>query len=414
VLADERGRRLARERDTLLSRRSSASCSDLNLQELLDSITMPAPLDPSKLWLFDDQGLGRKEPDMMIIGVDYHPSFQTIAFLIEETGECGERELNHSDGEAERFYRELKERGVSVRVGMETTGHTRWFERLLAELGFELWIGDPAEIKTKRVRKKKTDREDARLMLKLLLENRFPRIWVPSPENRDLRQLLWHRHRLVQMRTRIMNQLQAVAMNEGYRWKKKLFSEKGRGLLEKLPLAPWASRRRKELLELLDQLDPKIAELTAAVEQEANKRPEVLRLMTHPGVGPITGLVYVLVIGTPDRFPCGKQLGSYTGLIPCEDSSAGKQRLGHISKQGNKLLRYLLGEAAQAAARCNPDWRRRYVHLMMRRQKKIAKVAMARKLAVRLYWMWRNNWQYSQLVEYGSNAGKLGIVHGVK
>jgi transposase len=126
------------------------------------------------------------------------------------------------------------------------------------------------------------------------------------------------------------------------------------------------------------------------------------------------GLVYVLVIGTPDRFPCGKQLGSYTGLIPCEDSSAGKQRLGHISKQGNKLLRYLLGEAAQAAARCNPDWRRRYVHLMMRRQKKIAKVAMARKLAVRLYWMWRNNWQYSQLVEYGSNAGKLGIVHGVK
>ena len=185
---------------------------------------------------------------------------------------------------------------------------------------------------------------------------------------------------------------------------RKSCSAQGRALLEKLSLAPWASRRRKELLELLDQLDPKIAELTAAVEQEANKRPEVLRLMTHPGVGPITGLVYVLVIGTPDRFPCGKQLGSYTGLIPCEDSSAGRQRLGHISKQGNKLLRYLLGEAAQAAARCNPDWRRRYVHLMMRRQKKIAKVAMARKLAVRLYWMWRNNWQYSQLVEYGSNV----------
>src|SRR5207244_9425147 len=189
-------------------------------------------------------------------------------------------------------------------------------------------IGDPAEIKAKRVRKKKTDREDARLMLKLLLENRFPRIWVPSPENRDLRQLLWHRHRLVQMRTRIMNQLQAVAMNEGYRWKKKLFSEKGRGLLEKLPLAPWASRRRKELLELLDQLDPKIAELTAAVEQEAKKRPEVLLLMSHPGVGPITGLVYVLVIGTPNRFPCGKQIGSYIGLIPSEDSSAGRATAG--------------------------------------------------------------------------------------
>ncbi len=213
-----------------------------------------------------------------------------------------------------------------------------------------------------------------------------------------------------------MNQLQAVAMNEGYRWKKKLFSQQGRALLEKLSLAPWASRRRKELLELLDQLDPRIVDLTAgAVEQKAQQRPEVLhRLMTHPGVGPITGLAYVLVIGTPDRFSCGKKIGSYTGLIPCEDSSAGRQRLGHISKQGNTLLRFLLVEAAQAAARCNPDWRRRYVHLSMRREKRIAKVAMARKLAVRLYWMWRNNWQYSQLVEFGSNAGKLGTVHGVK
>src|SRR6202162_2969970 len=134
---------------------------------------------------------------MLIIGVDYHPSFQEIAFLNQETGECGERQLNHSEGEAEKFYRELKQRGVSVRVGMEATGYARWFERLLAELGFELWIGDPAVIKTKRVRKKKTDREDARLLLRLQLEKHFPIIWVPTPENRDLRQLLWHRHRLV-------------------------------------------------------------------------------------------------------------------------------------------------------------------------------------------------------------------------
>src|ERR1700681_4898926 len=232
---------------------------------------------------------------MIIIGVDYHPSFQQIAFMDQETGECGERELNHSDGKAERFYRELKERGVSVRVGMEATGHARWFERLLAELGFELWIGDPAEIKTKRVRKQKTDREDARLLLKLLRENNFPRIWVPNPENRDLRQLLWHRHRLVQMRTRIMNQLQAVAMNEGYRWKKKLFSEQGRALLEKLSLAPWANRRRKEVLELLDQLDPKIAELTAAAEREARKQPDGGRLMTHPGGAPLPELAFVLI-----------------------------------------------------------------------------------------------------------------------
>jgi transposase len=173
---------------------------------------------------------------MMIIGVDYHPSFQQIAFFVEETGECGEQELNHSDGQAEKFYRDLKQRGICVRVGLEATGYSRWFERLLAELGFELWIGDPAEIKSRRVKKQKTDRKDAQLLLRLMREDNFPRIWVPGPENRDLRQLLWHRHRLVQMRTRIMNQLQALAMNEGYRWTKKLFSEQGRAQLEKLSL----------------------------------------------------------------------------------------------------------------------------------------------------------------------------------
>jgi transposase len=351
---------------------------------------------------------------MIIIGVDYHPSDQYIAFVDTETGECGERRLNHREGEAEKFYRELAERRVSVRVGMEATGYSRWFERLLAELGIELWIGDAAEIETKRVRKQKTDPNDARLLLKLLLEDTFPRIWVPGRENRDLRQLLWHRHRLVQMRTRIMNQLQALAMNEGQRRKKKLWNEQGRAQLEGLPLAPWASRRRKDLLELLDRMNPPIEELTRAVEQEARKRPEVERLMTHPGVGPLTALAFVLIIGTPERFPRGKQIGSYVGLIPAEDSSAGHQRLGHITKQGSSLLRFLLVEAGQAAARCDADWRRRYMHLAMRRQRNIAKVAMARRLGVRLYWMWRNGWEYAQLVKFGSHAGQLGTGHGVQ
>jgi transposase len=351
---------------------------------------------------------------MIIIGVDYHPSDQYVAFVDTETGEYGERQLNHSAGEAEKFYRELATGGARVRVGMEATGYSRWFERLLAELGMELWIGDAAEIKTKRVRKQKTDREDARLLLRLLRENNFPRIWVPSPENRDLRQLLWHRHRMVQMRTRIMNQLQALAMNEGQRRKKKLWSAQGRAQLEKLALGTWASRRRKDLLELLDRMNPTIEELTAAVEREARKWPEMLRLMTHPGVGPLTALAFVLIIGTPKRFRRGKQIGSYVGLIPEEDSSAGHQRLGHITKQGSSLLRFLLVEAAQAAARCDAEWRRRYVRLAVRRQRNIAKVGMARRLAVRLYWMWRNGWEYAQWVKFSSHAGQLGTGQGVK
>jgi len=175
---------------------------------------------------------------MWIIGADYHPGDQYIAFVDTETGESGERRLNNSDGEAEAFYRELRQRVVSVRVVMEATGYSRWFERLLAELGIEVWIGDAAKIKAKRVRKQKTDRQDAQLLLNLLLENNFPRVWIPRPENRDLRQLLWHRHRLAQMRTRIMNRLQAIAMNEGKRRKTKLWSKQGRAELEKLTLAP--------------------------------------------------------------------------------------------------------------------------------------------------------------------------------
>ena len=176
---------------------------------------------------------------MIIIGVDYHPEFQQIASVDTDTGEFQEKRLAHS-GEAEKFYRALP--GKKVRVGMEASGQARWFERLLAELQFELWIGDAAEIRTKRVRKQKTDRQDAQLILRLLLEDRFPRIWVPSWENRDVRQLLWHRHRMVQARTRIMNQLQAVALNEGLRCKKRLWRERGRQQLEAFPLAPQASR----------------------------------------------------------------------------------------------------------------------------------------------------------------------------
>src|SRR5438094_207528 len=297
--------------------------------------------------------LGRKEPNMIIIGCDYHPSFQQIAWVDSETGECGERRLAHSDGEAENYYRGLN--GHGVRVGIEATGHARWFERLLAELKYELWVGDPAQIWAMRVRKQKTDRRDAHLLLKLLVEDRFPRVWVPSPENRDVRQLLWHRHRLVQMRTRIMNQLQAVAMNEGVRRKKGLWGKQGRAQLESFLLAPWATRRRQDLLELLDRLKPIIADLNTAVQEEAERRPEVRRLMTHPGVGPITALAFVLILGTPKRFQCGKQIGSYVGLIPSEASSAGCRRLGHITKQGNTLLRFLLVEAAQATVRCEPE-----------------------------------------------------------
>jgi transposase len=350
---------------------------------------------------------------MIIIGVDFHPEYQEIAWVDSETGEYQEKRLAHPK-EAEEFYRSLVCVGQVVRVGMEASGQGRWFERLLEGLGVELWRGDAEVIRAKRGRKQKTDREDARHILKLLLKDDFPRIWVPNWANRDLRQLLWHRHRMVQARTRVMNQLQAVALNEGLRCKKRLWRASGRQQLESLQLAPWASRRRRELLELLDRLNPTIAELSRAIEREAEKCPEAQRLMTHPGVGALTALAFVLIIGNAERFGCGKQVASYLGLVPLEKSSGSRRRLGHITKQGSSIVRFLLVEAAQVTVRSVPEWRSKYVHLMMRRGRKTAKVALARKLAVRLYWMWRKGWDYEQWNKFGSNVGQPGHRDGVQ
>jgi transposase len=195
--------------------------------------------------------------------------------------------------------------------------------------------------------------------------------------------------------------------------KKKLWREKGRQQLEAFRLAPWASRRREDLLQLLDRLNPTISDLTQAIEQEVEKCPEAGRLRTHPGVGALTALAFVLIIGRAERFQCGKQIAAYLGLVPLEDSSGNRRRLGHITKQGSSILRFLLVEAAQVTARSIPEWRNKYVHLTMRRGRKIAKVAMARRLAIALYWMWRKGWDYEQLRKFGSHAGKLGTGDGV-
>lgn len=348
---------------------------------------------------------------MIIIGVDFHPGFQQIASVDTESGEFQEKRLTHRE-EAESFYRAVAGGGQRVRVGMEASGYARWFERLLTELQIELWVGDATEIERKRARKQKTDREDAQHILQLMLKDDFPKIWVPSWENRDLRQLLWHRHRMVQARTRIMNQLQAVALNEGLHCKKRLWRSSGRHQLEAISLGPWASRRRRDLLELLDGLNPTIEELTEAIEQEAQKRPEAQRLMSHPGVGALTALAFVLILGNTERFACGKQVASYLGLVPLEKSSGKRRRLGHITKQGNSVLRFLLVEAAQATARKDPEWRSKYFHLAVRRGRNIAKVAMARRLAIRLYWMWREGRNY-QPRSFGSHAGQPGNLYGV-
>lgn len=340
---------------------------------------------------------------MMIIGCDFHTRYQQIAMADDATGELlVERRLEHQSGEAEAFYRSLQK---PVRVGIEATGPIHWFERLLNELGHELWIGDSAKIRASEVRKQKTDERDARLILDLLLAKRFPKIWVPTAVERDLRQLLWHRHKLVSLRTMLGNQLHFLAMSQGLCRKQKLFSKKGRGELTGLALGPWASRRREELLKLLDQLDPTITELDRAVLEEAQRREDAVLLMTHPGIGPVTSLAFVLAIGPIARFQRSKKIASYLGLNPSEESSGGRRRLGAISKQGNTMVRWLLIETVHHAVKQDPELRQDYQRLKFRRGHAVAKVAIARKLAVRMYWMLRSGADYAQLVRRQGSPG---------
>ena len=336
---------------------------------------------------------------MKIIACDYHPSFQQIAMLDQNTGELSGRRLAHP-AEAEAFYRGLQ---GPVRVGMEAVGNSLWFERLVAELGHELWVGDAARIRAAAVRRQKTDARDAAHLLELMLQDRFPRVWVPSPGERDLRQLLLHRHKLVQMRTQVKNQLQHLALNQGVRRQHRLWSRAGRQVLEQLALPAWTSRRRQDLLQLWKELELSVAELDGAVEVAAQARPEARLLMTQPGVGPVVALAVVLTLGPAERFTRGKQVASYFGLIPREHSSGGRQRLGSISKQGNPFVRALLVQAAHVAVRHDSELRRQYLRLAQRKNRAVATVAIARKLAVRLYGILRQGAQASP--ETGSMQG---------
>jgi hypothetical protein len=183
---------------------------------------------------------------------------------------------------------------------------------------------------------------------------------------------------LVEIRVRVKNGLQHLALNRGLQKKSKLWTEAGQKALRELPLESWAACRREDLLGLLASLDKSIDKLDAAVKRAADEHPQARLLMTQPGVGPITSLAFVLTLGDVSRFRRGKQVASYLGLIPRERSSGGKQRLGAINKQGNSLLRTLLVESAQTVTRLDEGFRKQYLHRCHRMPKGIAKVAAAR------------------------------------
>ena len=280
---------------------------------------------------------------MMIIGCDLHTRYQQIAMLDTDTGELVERRLEHESGEARAFYvcaaRARCEWGSKPRD--TRTGSRRCWRNWGTSCGWAMRRRFGRRWCASRRRMRGTRRTCWICCARIA----FRTIWRPSPAERDLRQLVWHRQKLVWMRGAVKNQMHALAMGEGVCRKKKLFTAKGRKELEGLALGPWASYRRQELLRMFDELQRSTTKLDLAVEQAAKNQPLAVRLMTHPGVGPITSLAFVLIIGPVERFERSKQVVSYLGLNPQEHSSGGKQRLGSISKQGNPMMRSLLVEA---------------------------------------------------------------------
>jgi transposase len=326
----------------------------------------------------------------ILVGCDFHKKFQVIAMLDMTTGEETRKRLQHPQ-EAEEFYRKLPPGCI---VGMETSCRARWFERLLAACRQELWVGHAQKIRAMDPHKQKNDERDAAHLLDLLVQNKFPRVWQPSEEQRDQRCLILHRHSLVRLRTKLNNQLAAIARSEGLQIR--IASLKGRAALEQLVLTKWIERRRNELLELLDAVQARITPLDREIESKAAAHPAAKRLLTHPGVGPITALYLPLIIGDAERFPSAHHFASYLGLVPAEYSSGGKQRFGGMTKQGNRVARFLLVEAAQSAARKDPELGRFYTRLARSKGRAKAKIALARKLAVRLFLLYRSGLSYAE------------------
>jgi len=337
---------------------------------------------------------------MRIIGCDLHTSQQSIAILDDETGETTEATLKHEGDTVRNFYAALPR---PVMVGIQATRSMGWFLKLMEDLGIPCYVGHPATIRAAEPRRQKHDRRDAVLLRDLLAEHRFPSIWQPSTELRDLRALLLHRHEWVRMRTRVRNALQSIALAHGIRRRAGLWSRNGQATLRALPLAPHAADRRAALQMLHVELMRHIQKLDQRVSTHAQSWPQACRLMTHPGVGPVTALATEVFVGDPSRFRDSKALASYVGMIPSEYSSGPRQRLGRLTKQGNRFLRFLWCEAGQQAARYETGLRRFYRRKLQQKGVGKARVAVGRKLGIRLWILLRDQIDYPEFCRRASS-----------
>lgn len=341
-------------------------------------------------------------------GVDFHARQQTISYCDSADGEIHQCELQHEGDQVREFYAQFQ---GEVIVGLEASGYSNWFEELLESMHHTVWLGNPAEIRRKAPRRQKNDRRDADLILSLMLKEDFPRLHRFSAESRLVLRQLRYRHKLVKVRTIAKNSLQAISLNAGWSLKRGL-TKREQERLRALELPPVLAQQRDEWLQMVVELDQRLATIEAALEKVAASDPQIALLRTHPGIGLLTGLGVRHTLAPVARFSTTRKVVAYVGLDSMEDSSADRRQLGSISKEGSRLLRYLLNEAGQTAARRDPDLKRFYHRLVHRRNRPKAKVAVARKLLVRSFIMLRDQIDYAEFVRRGVAARSARKAHG--
>lgn len=337
------------------------------------------------------------------IGVDFHARQQTISYLTTEDGEIQHLVLLHEDPLAVRtFYEQFA--GQRVVVGFESSGYAAWFEELLEELGCEIWIGHATYIRQFAKRRQKNDRRDADLILELLHTGDFPRIHRYSQRTREVLQQLRYRQRLVKIRTMATNMLLFMASSRGVTMRTQLQSKRGQAKLAQLALPPTLGKQRDELLSLLQDLDIKIATVERWLAQETAQDVAVQRLQTHPGIGLLTSICVRYTLEEVGRFSTTRKVAAFAGLDPMEDQSDQRHRMGAISKQGSRWLRFYLLEAGQVAMRKDADLKRVYQRVSLRGGHAKAKVAVARRLLVRAFIMLRDEIDYAEFQRRGVAA----------
>ncbi len=341
-------------------------------------------------------------------GVDFHARQQFIKWSDTADGELHQIQLSHKSlVDVRKFYAQFS---GEVIVGFEASGYSNWFEAMLHDLGHDVWIGDATEIRRRARSRQKTDKRDAELLLDLLLKQEFPRIHRLSPESLDVLRQLRYRHRLVQMRTKIHNALQSIALGAGLSLKSKLRTKKGKQRLNELPLSSALSQQREEWLSLIAEFNTRIERIEKDLQPLADDDERVRYVRTHPGIGLLTGLALVHTLCPVSRFANSRKVAAYVGLEPREYSSGEKQRFGGISKAGSRLLRFLLVEAGNSAVSSDEHLKKLYERLLHRRDRPRAKVAVARHVLIRAYIMLRDEIDYSEFVRRGVAAGSARTV----